>query len=732
MFETGHKLENSLSFSGGSNRTTYYLSLGRTTTNGVAKGNSDYLRNSFRLKASQQITSGLWVTGNVSVAAVESNRIQRGSNAMGLMLAALRTPPDFDNEPHLDPETGYHRSYQVPEPASAGGSRGFDNPFFVLSEHTNLSEVTRFFGNATIDYDPRPWINLSYRLGHDFSSDQRRTVFPIGSSGFPSGRIVRDEFTSRETDSNLLVTVRRGFVPAEARLTVMAGQNLNQQDFRVFTTRGDGIAVDGFDQLGSTASFSTLERQETVRIEGYFAQAQIDLWDQLYLTLGVRNDGASVFSGGKKRHWYPKLSTSWVFSDLGDLQGARWLSFGKVRAAYGETGRIPAAYSALTRFVSEPFPDNRGETLNPTAYGHAGFVTDRIRGQENIKPERAKEFELGCDLGFIDGRVGLDFTYYNQSTSDVIYSLPQPPSTGFISQFQNAGTITNKGIEVGVHCQPIGREILKWDLGLTFARNRNKVTELPDATFVSLGPFPNLEGGKGATEGYPFGVLLGSDYIRFGRSSAVQGIDIDSTYTGWNSGDLYISESGYPIVDPEARIISDPNPDWTGSIRTGVTLHSNLRLSTLIEITQGGDMWNGTRGALLFFGTHKDTEDRDGTQIFEGVGPGQGMPVSKGEEWYTRQAGSLFTGVNSPFTEDGSYVKLREVSASYTFRNDFMKRVGISDVQLRLSARNLKTWTGYTGINVEGNFTGQSNIRGSEFMGNPATRSFTFSVRMNH
>ena len=163
-------------------------------------------------------------------------------------------------------------------------------------------------GSGPCKLDPLPWLNVNYTLGYDFASDQRRTVFSLGGSQFPDGRILRDEFSTREIDGNLVVTAVRKFQPADMSLTLMAGQNLNQSDFRILTTQGDGIAVDGFDQLGSTASFSTIERQEIVRIEGYFSQALIDLWDQLYLTAGLRNDGASVFSRGQKRHWYPKFA----------------------------------------------------------------------------------------------------------------------------------------------------------------------------------------------------------------------------------------------------------------------------------------------------------------------------------------------------------------------------------------------------------------------------------------
>jgi TonB-linked SusC/RagA family outer membrane protein len=512
MFETGHKFENNLAVSGGTDRTTYYLSFGRTNINGSIKGNSDYVRDAFRLKATQMITDKLSLTGNVAISDIESNRIQKGSNTSGLLLAAYRTPPDFNNLPYKDSQTGFHRSYQNPNPTSMNGTRGFDNPFFTLNEQTNVSKVDRFFGNAKLDYDPVDWLNLTYTLGYDFSGDERQTVLPQSSSMFPEGRVVRDEFKTRETDGNLVIRATRHYGRADMDVNLTLGHNLNQQDFRAITSTGDGIAVDGFNLLDGTASTTSEERKELVRTEGYFAQAMVGLWQQLYLTAGLRNDGTSVFSPGKKRHWYPKVSTAWDFSSFARNQS--WLNFGKLRLAYGQTGRAPGAYSTLTGYAAQSFEPRQGELLSSSAYGNVGVVTDRIRGQEDIKPERAKEYEMGLDVGLINNRMGLELTYYNQKTTDVIYALPVPPSTGFGNEFRNAGTITNKGIEGSITARMLDRKNLKWTLEATYARNRNMVNELPGVEFISLGPFEGSSLGGGVAQGKPVGVFRGNDHVR--------------------------------------------------------------------------------------------------------------------------------------------------------------------------------------------------------------------------
>ena len=748
LFETGHTLENNLTLSGGTEATTYYLSLSRYSQNGTMKSdNSDYNRTAVRVKASQRIGSKFNLMGNIAFSDVGMDRIQRGSNVSGLMLGALRTPPDFNNEIYLN-EYGFHRSYRFPDRATLGGTRGYDNPFWVLNEHLNPSDVGRAFGNIKVDFDPVDWINVSYTLGHDYSEDERRTVIPIGSSDKPEGRIIREKFNYKETSGRLAVTATRRFTPANLVLNVMAGQELNQRSYNNFTTIGDGMSVFGFDQLDNTTSWSPDEYEWKIRDEAYFGQIMVDMWDQLYVSAAIRNDGSSTFGGSDKRHWFPKVSGAWEFTALDQFKGfGKWLSFGKIRAAYGESGRQPAVYETITAFITGAYGAGWGEALDATAFGYGGFLSDYSRGNNNIDPERAKETEFGVDLAFYHNRFGINVTRYLQKTEDVILSLPTPPSTGYGETLKNAAVLENDGWEIGIDMQPIRIRNFTWDLGLVWGKNDNMVKSLAGAEFVGLGGFVSCN--AAAVEGESYGSLRGTDFVRFGRGNTViengQVIDIDTKYAGqWSSGDLYIAEDGFPLLDAQERTIGDPNPDWTGSIRTSFTLFNKLRISGLLDIKQGGDVWNGTKGALYYFGTHKDTdlqyidasgqEQRGDKYTFAGVGPGAGTEVIRDQDsWYGFGLGNSFVGVSSESIEDGSYVKLREISVSYKLDHPKLKQwTGLSDIDIRISGRNLVTWTDYTGIDPETNLFGTLNIQGFDYFNNPQTRSFVFTLRFNY
>jgi TonB-linked SusC/RagA family outer membrane protein len=735
LYETGHQFENAVTLSGGNDYTTFFLSTGRLIQNGVTKGDADYVRNNVRLNASQRILNNLNVSGNLAYTNSQQDRIQMGSNTAGLMLGALRTPPDFNNSNYLTAQ-GFHRSYRVQNPTTLSGSRGYDNPLFILYNHTAYSNVDRLLGNVDVDYDPLSWLNVHYKLGTDFFNDNRRTVLPLGNSSVPNGRVARDEFFNQITDHNLVVRASRQ-LNSNIAYTFSLGQNLNRADLRSFQVTGDQITVDGFNQLDGTLSYTPNEFESVVHTEGYFGQLTADLFDQLYVTGSLRNDGSSTFGKSQRRHWYPKASAAWDFTKFGGIKGKiPYLSFGKVRAAYGEAGVQPGAYQTNSVYSTGTLGEGWGPALNLRYAGNGGYVSGATKGQDKVKPERTKETEVGLDLAFWNERIFLNTTYYLAKTTDALIELPLARTTGYFNQLQNAAEIRNEGVEISLQVFPLRMRDFEWDWQVTWARNNNLVTDLSGAGVIGLAGFAGIA--SFVAEGYAYGVLRGVDYVRFGRGSIVGGVRIDEAYPNAPKGALYIDATGFPVIDPEQRIIGDPNPDWTGAIRNNFTLFRKLKVSALIDFKHGGDMWNGTTGALYQFGTHKDTEIRGQTRIFGKTyfqnqkvdGPGAGKEVVIDQNWFQGN-GSGFL-VNSPFVEDAGYVKLREIAVSYNFSGSLIKSFGLSDIDVRVSGRNLKTWTDYTGIDPETNLTGTSNGRGIDYFNNPFFRSYAVSLRLNY
>ncbi|MFQ6113609.1 MAG: TonB-dependent receptor plug domain-containing protein, partial [bacterium] len=311
----GYIVDNNLTVSGGNQRTTYFLSAGQYYEKGHWVAGSDYRRTNVRLKATQLIGKKLKLTGNIAYSNVAANAIQRADNMSGIGIAALRTPPEFNNWPYIDPNTGLHRSYRYSTPTVLKKSRKYDNPFFIMYEHKNPSDVDRVFGYIKAEYDLTDWVNLSYHLGSDHSTDDRLNLLPpsAGREG-GKGRVLRSTFMHHEIDANLLVTIRGykllnrwDFLDG----TLMLGHNLNRREYkRLFVGGVDMGTPSGFDQLDNTVDQTPDEGQSQINTESFFGQLTLDLFDQLYVTGAIRNDGSSTFGHSKKRHWYPKTSAA--------------------------------------------------------------------------------------------------------------------------------------------------------------------------------------------------------------------------------------------------------------------------------------------------------------------------------------------------------------------------------------------------------------------------------------
>jgi TonB-linked SusC/RagA family outer membrane protein len=760
LYDNGLLIDNDLSISGGNERTTFFFSAGRMDHNGTLDSDKDeYDKTQLRLKASHFLRDDLRIGGNVAYVDARGSFIQKGSNVSGLMLGALRTTPTFNNRNWLDTlDNGQilHRSYRHPQPIALAVTRGYDNPFWVANGHLNTSDVSRVYGAVDFEYDPLDWLKLQYTLGGDYYTDQRLTALPPSSSDFPAGRIERADFTNYAIDHNLLATGTWTF-NENVGGSLTLGQNLNSRKFTQFYVDGFTFVAPEPLQLDNTVDKDPNEFESLIHTESYFGQLTVDLYEQLFLTAALRNDGFSTFAQNDQRHFFPKVSAAWNFTQAFNANNNQdWLgfiSYGKARAAYGETGQEPQPYQTITAFATANFADGGwGPSLSPVYNGRGGLYTSGIAGQESLRPERTKEVEVGLDFGFLGDKADLGLTYYDSRTEDVIFLAPIAPSSGFSAQAKNAAEITNSGFELTFNVRPITRPNFRWDFGIMFGTNDNEVVSLQGAEFVDMpGAFDGAPGA--AVAGSKVGVLRGNDFVRCGRDDVSPETetrdDVLAACAGAPSGALFIDADGFPVLDQTVRVIMDPHPDWTGSFRTNFTLWNRLNISGLIDVRQGNEIWNGTRGALYNFGTHADTRERadcsGATCVgnekvfgengwFEGAvaGPGAGTAVPIGENWYNGLGGG-FGPVASQFIEDGSFVKLREIAVGYTFDQPWVTRtLGLTSLDVRLAGRNLKTWTDYRGIDPETNLGGaEVNLQGIDYFNNPVTRVWVLTFGLN-
>ena len=791
----GNSYDHNVSAYGGSDKTTFYLSMSKSyekshwlkfadykkmvsTVFGHIPNRdvpSDYERYTVRLKGSHLIRDNLTLTGSMSYVNVSVNSVMRAHTTDGLGKGLLSTPPDFDLKPYLNPVTQYHRSSTDPNSLTPEGDHSWNNPYWVLYEAMQKQHVDRLYGSIQLDFRPTDWGSLKYTMGTDYSLDERTEVLPIGTyreGGI--GRLIREDIVDQEFDGNLVFNID-GNKLFNLPMNLMMGHNLNSRYFRSYEITGLDQTLPNYFQMENYSSIYADERLTLRHAESFFIQGTYDLFDELYLTSAIRNDGSSTFGPSDRRHNFRKFSAAWNFSKRLKIP---YLNFGKLRYAFGEAGEQPNVYTIYSGYMS-PTSFSAGDKVNLalTYNGLTGYRSDDRIGNMRIRPERRTENEIGVDLSFLEDKIGINFTSYKALNSDVIFTIDVIPSTGSDEQTANGAIIENKGLEFVINTNPIRKKNLSWSSRFIYASNTNMVLEMngvsgDEAKNMDYSQVPSVGISKFSevSPGHTLGEFRGYTWARFGYGITAKDFDengntvyinIDSVYAGqWKRNDVYIQRDGYPDTDWLNREYVwtgyDPNPDWTGSFYNEVELFGKIKFSCLIDISMGGHIVNYTKNALYEWGTHGDTENRyhssfdnpnwhgyeEGVSTEWGkgkisdmlnnganaIGPGTDQIVAFDEIFYTTIAGRKFDIINN--IEDASYIKLREISLAYQMTNKYTDYLGLKSMSLRLSARDLITWTKYSGWDPETNMY-QNRISGEDYFNQPQTWGTNFTLYFN-
>ena len=793
--------EQSLITSGGNDKTTFYLSFGKTyekshwidwnnykdlvkTTYGHTPNRqtpSDYTRYTIRLKGSHLLRENLTLSSSISYVKVNTNNIARAHTTDGIGRGLLSTPPDFNLLPYLNPQTQYHRSSTNESPQVPQGPHSWNNPYWVLFEMMQKQELNRAFGNIKIDYKPISWATVSYNIGADYSFDKRLDVLPIGTyrdGGL--GRMFRNLNNSLEWDANFILTLDGSAVFGRPTKLTM-GHNLNSRSSNTIKNLGSEQVVPNYFQMENFSSQTITEYISLINTESVFAQITHDVFDEVYLTAALRQDGSSTFGPADRKHLFRKLSGAWDFTKRFTVP---LVNYGKIRAAYGEAGEQPQVYSIYSGYVS----DNIGYFENKVSLGKAGvyggvlgYVSDSRLGNQAIRPERRTENELGLDLELLSGRVGLSLTGYKAISDDVIFTMDVAPSTGSDTYTANGAIIENKGIEFSINGNIVDKKGFRWSSRFIYSSNDNVLVEMNGVTkeaaqFLdpSNVPIDQLSKFTFVAPGHPIGEFRGYSWARFGygiiatdrdESGNTIYVDIDSVYAGsWKKNDVYIQRDGKPDINWQTADGESggylwsgysPNPDWTGSFYNELKISNNISISSLVDISSGGHVVNYTKNKLNEIGTHQETKDRYhelfddpnwegyeegistewGKGVFsrflnngnKAIGPGADTEIQYNESFFTSIMGTATDIINN--IESASYIKLRELSFSYRVNPGKIKNYGLNGLDVRLSFRDLITISKYSGWDPETNMM-QNRISGEDYFNQPQTWGTNLSLHL--
>jgi TonB-linked SusC/RagA family outer membrane protein len=748
FFDDGAFLQNSVAATGRTGSTNFHASFSWMKDGAVLPGQDGFDRTNFRLNLDQSVRQNLVVSFSSFYS--RSTQDLFGESQGNPIFDLTRQPAGVDlTACESDPTESCRDNPQDIILLSEPFNRESPNPLYQLLTLENEMKRSRFLGAASVRWSPIPWLTLdangSYdRLDYESQEYYIKGFRTLDPSSLNDGSLEIDNFKS--TAFNASVTATGNWLLADGVRNRTQVRYLYEQDDEDFNEAGAyefGV--------GDVPTYSNLNRDRmhdldswstSVRADGYFLLTNFDIYGRYILDALIRNDGSSLFGEDEQRQWYYRMAGAWRLGE------ESWFNLPlqelKLRAAYGTAGGRP-----------------RFEAQYETYSVSQGVVSPVTLGNQALKPEFSKEMELGADLLFLDGRVGFTFNYAHIVTDDQILLVPQPAYTGFSSQWQNAGQVTSNSYELSFDWRVLQTEDFTWSTRVLWDKVSSKITEL------NVPAFRYGVGGQAmgnvfyAREGEEIGDFYGVLYAQgCGDLPEDLGGDVCSQFTvdenGWlvwvgDGGSLAenlwgtasgLTSAGAPILwgtpfkgectDRSTGLrdtfcpVGNTMPDYRWSFGNTFSWRG-LTLYALLDAERGFDVYNQPYQWAVF---RRNTENFDQT----GVPEDEQKPLGYFDALY----GVSGLQAANTYVEDGSYIKLREVSLRYSLRGDQLANLpglNLSGITFSVIGRNLITWTDYRGYDPEtgrgGGDTGSAAIGRVDGYNYPNFRTYTFGMELN-
>jgi TonB-linked SusC/RagA family outer membrane protein len=720
LFNTGQLMEHSIGVNGGQGSSLFNATLSRTDQEG-------YISNSSYEKTNVSV-GGQTGVGNLTIGANMS--LARSKQIGGFIGQAQSFLSQWGRTYTMA------RNWDIvgfPIEDRQGRQIGFNdnqytNPVWAAKHNVITTIDDRVVGNIRASYKFSPRARIDFNGGvnnYNLFRDQIIDKSSYGSADNLLGTLTQVIRRQQEIQGRLLAVFSPKFFD-DWSLDVNVGSEINERTARNQQVYGVDFVVPGLFNLGNTRrqTFAGDARSKR-RLVGVFADASIGYKGFAYINMTGRTDLTSTLPYENAQYFYPGISGTLIWTEAFGLK-SNWLEYGKLRAGYARVGNDADPHQTAifnlnaAGFQGQPLATRGGATYDP-----------------NLTPEFTTELEVGTDFRFFKGRVGLEATWYDKRSTDLIYDIALPQSTGFNSFYTNLGEIRNTGVEIGLDLRPIAGRNLQWDIRGIFTQNRNTVEKLVEGlTRAQLGGFNWIEAG------FPYGYLRGSYSARS------------------EDGQLLINPtSGMPFLDPNPGMVGDPNADFKLGITNTISF-KGFQLNVLTDMTKGGDFYSETISSMLGRGVTKDTEDREKNRVITGIygnatpvtGPdglnrytpllvgGKTVPnqvrVTTNDLYFTQGTGASFA-TNGAFEYavfDGTVYRLREVVLGYSLPAKWVTKAKLTNVNVSLSGRNLWFWAPnipkYTNFDPDINSVVNAGTQGVETGGAPSTRRYGINLNI--
>jgi TonB-linked SusC/RagA family outer membrane protein len=706
IFRTGLGTDNNVSVSGGKDKTKYYTSASYFYNEGIIK-NTDFKRFSFRLNLDQELAK--WANLSVGVNYINSAANEKpDGNTFFSPMNSVTIIGNFHNIWERDALGNL----------KAVGERLRVNPVSVIEDFKQKQETNRLIASTSLKIRPAKGLSFDYTLGIDNYAQRGTTFMPpyayfASPASFGGGGSINPPAAIDPSLNGYASAANNNFFQINHEIngtyqvnisdqwasTTQVGYAVQYEKNGYSLSQGRGLAPFVETVNGASTIIPGADSRSELSVSGGYVQQNFKFRNQLFITGAVRLDGSSVFGEEERNQVYLKGSGSYVISETdfwNKLPLSKWWNVAKLRMAYGESGNMTGigAYDRFNAYSSLSY------------LGRTALFSSTGLSNTKVGPERQKELEFGTDLAFLGNRLNLQFNYYIKKVTKMLLRRDIAPTNGFSSLLDNFGSLENKGFEVVLSGTPYRDKDWSWDVTAIYNRNRNKA--------IKAGQAISLVGVSGSpiwvAENYPVGVFYGTFFAKDNDGNDIKNasgfpLNEKGVQSGFNQYTTQRDGAGLPTGSSVLKVIGDPNPDYTASLVNEVG-YKKFGLRFQFDAVQGVDIWNA------------DFRTR------QGVGNGK---VAEQE-----QLGLLPRGyVNSVYQieewriDDGSFVKLREISLSYRLG----KVKFFNDLTVSVSGRNLISWDDYKGYDPETNAGGQSTVlRAVDFGTVPIPRTFSFNV----
>jgi TonB-linked SusC/RagA family outer membrane protein len=717
FFNPSTSLKNTVTVSQNAGRTNWLLSFNNAKDGGVVLNSGTFKQNNLRLNLDHQLREDLKLS--FSGYHSRSDRLNLSDNTF---FALINQAPDVDlHQP--DPD-GTPYIFQ-PDPEGREG-----NPLYVLATEDNTRRRVRTQGSVEARYTPLSWLNFDSNVSYD-RSDRRNDYFldagfKSGSGAISAGQINRTtgltDALNAAVSANLLGRLGED-ITLRSTLRALVERETNE----VATAIGTDLATPGVSSLNNAKKSTVTSSIESIRSTGYAATGAVDYQGKYILDALVRRDGSSLFGPEARWNVYHRFSGAYRMSQESWWPIAAINEF-KLRLSQGTAGGRPSF-------------NDQFETFD---YLAGGGLQKMTLGNRFLKPEQATETELGVDM-IVKDRYSLQLSYAHNRVVDQLLQIPLSAPLGYLSQWQNAGTVEGNTIEATFEAQLLRRPTLSWRMGVVADRSRNKITEFKPSCFQTnvigyrcggeslgamygfrfIGDGSELPADVGARvnefqrndEGLLVWVGAGNQFTE-GESKQLWGTSttIGSTNYAW----------GMPITQRDATgsaavvKIGEGTPDFHVGLSNNVTW-KDFSLFGLLDFVKGGAIYNQTNQRMYQYGRSADVDQA-----------GKPQELKKTVDYYV----ALYAA-NSPtsyFVQPAGFVKLREMSLRYKLGGNVLgslSRFGARGASIGIIGRNLLTWTDYRGYDPEVNDSDFPNTIRLDSFGYPRYRTFTGSVQLD-